>query len=59
MEDDVDIVLFLIRTATQTDYPATFYVYTVWIGARATNIQVNISSSSLEWTILFAAGSQA
>ena len=34
----------LLRTATRTGYAATFHVYTVWIGARTTNIQVSIST---------------
>ncbi len=30
----------LTRTPTQSDYPESFHVYTVWVGSRATNIQV-------------------
>ena len=38
----------LTRTPTQSDYPDSFHVYTVWVGSRATNIQVcHFSKSDL------------
>ena len=38
----------LTRTPTQSDYPESFHVYTVWVGSRATNIQVcHFSKSDL------------
>ena len=40
VEIEITTACFFSRNSIQSSYPESFHVYTVWIGARDTNIQV-------------------